>query len=220
MNPAALSTVSCSSTDVPTTRSRAQCTQHLQPIRQFGCGCLRLSTRQLQRGRKQKFDTCFVAAVEAPSAASSSGELDASQELNTQDLYKRFEQLLGQYSYSYKQGDKVKGIVFRVDQRGAYVDIGAKAAATCPSEECSLVGVQRVQSSPHHCMYKTSVSICLSGDGHALQATQVLKVDDEREFIVVRDEYKGGEIRLSLRKIEVRSPTTLAASQFSPLGYI
>jgi len=41
----------------------------------------------------------------------------------------------------------------------------------------------------------------------------VLKVDDEREFIVVRDEYKGGEIRLSLRKIEVRSHTTLAASQ-------
>lgn len=176
MNPAALSTVSCSSTDVPTTRSRAHCTQHLQPVRQFGCGCLRLSTRQLQRSRKHKFDTCFVAAVEAPSAASSSGKLDASEELNTQDLYKRFEQLLGQYSYSYKQGDKVKGIVFRVDQRGAYVDIGAKAAATCPSEECSLVGVQR--------------------------ATQVLKVDDEREFIVVRDEYKGGEIRLSLRKIE------------------
>lgn len=41
----------------------------------------------------------------------------------------------------------------------------------------------------------------------------MLKVDDEREFIVVRDEYKGGEIRLSLRKIEVRSHTTLAASQ-------
>jgi len=215
MNPAALSTVSCSSTDVPTTRSRAHSTQHLQPIRQFGCGCLRLNTRQLQRSRKHKFDTCFVAAVEAPSAASSSGELDASQELNTQDLYKRFEQLLGQYSYSYKQGDKVKGIVFRVDQRGAYVDVGAKAAATCPSEECSLVGVQRVQSSPYHCMYMTPISICLSGDRNALQATQVLKVDDEREFIVVRDEYKGGEIRLSLRKIEVRSHTTLAASQFA-----
>lgn len=35
------------------------------------------------------------------------------------------------------------------------------------------------------------------------QATQVLKADDEREFIVVRDEYKGGDIRLSLRKFEV-----------------
>ena len=58
----------------------------------------------------------------------------------------------------------------------------------------------------------TTMSICLSGDGHVVQATQVLKVDDEREFIVVRDEYKGGEIRLSLRKIEVRSHSTLAAS--------
>jgi len=36
-----------------------------------------------------------------------------------------------------------------------------------------------------------------------MQATQVLKTDDEREFIVVRDEYKGGEIKLSLRKVEV-----------------
>jgi len=61
------------------------------------------------------------------------------------------------------------------------------------------------------------MSVCLSGDGRVLQATQVLKVDDEREFIVVRDEYKGGEIRLSLRKIEVRSRPTLAASQCAQL---
>ena len=38
---------------------------------------------------------------------------------------------------------------------------------------------------------------------YLLQATQVLRADDEREFIVVRDEYKGGDIRLSLRKVEV-----------------
>lgn len=144
MNPVAFSNVSCSTSDVPTFRCRVHCTQHLQPTRQFGCGSLRSCNRQSHRARKHKFDTCFVAAVEAPTASSSSSELDASEELNTQDLYKRFEKLLGQYSYSYKQGDKVKGTVFRVDQRGAYVDIGAKAAATCPAEECSLVGVQRV----------------------------------------------------------------------------
>ena len=40
-------------------------------------------------------------------------------------------------------------------------------------------------------------------DVTTVQATQVLKADDEREFVVVRDEYKGGEIRLSLRKVEV-----------------
>ena len=65
-------------------------------------------------------------------------------ELNADDLYKRFDRLLSQYEYSYKQGDKVKGTIFRVDQRAAYVDIGAKASASCPAEECSLVGVQRV----------------------------------------------------------------------------
>lgn len=36
-----------------------------------------------------------------------------------------------------------------------------------------------------------------------LQATQVLKAMEERDFIVVRDEWKGGDIRLSLRKAEV-----------------
>ena len=45
-----------------------------------------------------------------------------------------------------------------------------------------------------------------------MQATQVLKEDDVREFIVVRDEYKGGEIRLSLRKVEVSSLCTTSAS--------
>ena len=144
MNPVAFSNVSCSNTDVPTCRTRAHCAQHLQPTRQFGCGSLRFCSRQLQRVRKQTVETCFVAAVEVPSAASSSGEVDASQELNTHELYKRFEYLLSKHAYSYKQGDRVKGTVFRVDQRGAYIDIGAKAAATCPAEECSLVGVQRV----------------------------------------------------------------------------
>lgn len=150
MNPVAFSNVSCSSTDVPTSRARAHCTQHLQPTRQFGCGSLRVCNRQLQRSRKQKVDTCYVAAVEAPSAISSGNDLDTSEELSTRDLYKRFEKLLGQYAYSYKQGDKVKGIVFRVDQRAAYVDVGAKAAASCPAEECSLAGVQRVHDLSCH----------------------------------------------------------------------
>lgn len=66
------------------------------------------------------------------------------EELNPHDLYKRFDRLLNQYEYKYKQGDRVKGTVFRVDQRAAYVDIGAKATASCPAEECSLAGVQRV----------------------------------------------------------------------------
>ena len=147
MNPVASSNVLSSNTDLHTARSRAPCLQHLQPTRHFGSRSLRLCNKRQRRAQKQKFETCFVAAVEAPTTASSS---DSLEELNTHDLYKRFDQLLTRYAYSYKQGDRVKGVVFRVDQRGAYVDIGAKAAAVCPSEECSLAGMARVPCLPLH----------------------------------------------------------------------
>lgn len=142
MNPVATSHVSGASTDLHATRVRTQCTQHLQPTRQLGCSALRLCSRQLHRARKQALKTCEVAAVDAPSTASSSSSVE--DELNPHDLYKHFDRLLSQYQYKYKQGDRVKGKVFRVDQRAAYVDIGAKATASCPAEECSLAGVQRV----------------------------------------------------------------------------
>ena len=42
-------------------------------------------------------------------------------------------------------GDKVTGTVYSTDQRGAYVDIGAKGAAFVPSDELSLSKVERVR---------------------------------------------------------------------------
>ena len=42
-------------------------------------------------------------------------------------------------------GDKVVGTVFTTDQRGAYVDIGAKGQAFVPMEELSLSKVDRVR---------------------------------------------------------------------------
>ena len=200
MNPVATSHLSGSTTDVCATRVKTNCTQHLQPTRQFGCTSLRLCSRQLHRARQQALQTCLVAAVESPAASSSNSVED---ELNADDLYKRFDRLLSQYEYSYKQGDKVKGTIFRVDQRAAYVDIGAKASASCPAEECSLVGVQRVCPSAGPSQFDSRSVETVLQCCEFLQATQVLKADDEREFIVVRDEYKGGDIRLSLRKVEV-----------------
>ena len=43
-------------------------------------------------------------------------------------------------------GDKVVGTVFTTDQRGAYVDIGAKGQAFVPMEELSLSKVDRVRA--------------------------------------------------------------------------
>lgn len=173
MNPVATSHASGCTADLHASRTATQCAQRLQPTRRFGCNALRSCSRHLHRTRKPALETCLVAAVEAPTAADSSDSVD---QMNPHDLYKRFEKLLSQHKYKYKQGDRVRGIIFAVDQRGASVDIGAKSPAICPAEECSLAGVQR--------------------------ATQVLKAMEERDFIVVRDEWKGGDIRLSLRKAE------------------
>jgi ribosomal protein S1 len=38
----------------------------------------------------------------------------------------------------------VQGTVVRVDQRGAYVDIGGKSTAFCPTAELALANVPRV----------------------------------------------------------------------------
>ena len=61
-------------------------------------------------------------------------------------LYDQFKALLVDYEFSYKIGDRVSGKVFHCDSKGAWVDIGAKAAALCPAEESSLADVRNVSS--------------------------------------------------------------------------
>lgn len=56
-----------------------------------------------------------------------------------------FEDLIKGTDFSFKQGDVVSGTVFEIDQKGAYVDIGAKSAAFCPTAEASLCKVSRVR---------------------------------------------------------------------------
>lgn len=62
-------------------------------------------------------------------------------------LYAVFEDLIKGTDFSFKQGDVVAGTVFEIDQKGAYVDIGAKSAAFCPTAEVSLCKVSRVRGS-------------------------------------------------------------------------
>jgi hypothetical protein len=63
-------------------------------------------------------------------------------------LYEEFKKLLVDYEFAYKVGDRVSGKVFHCDAKGAWVDIGAKAAALCPSAEASLADVRNVRPSP------------------------------------------------------------------------
>lgn len=63
------------------------------------------------------------------------------------ELYDQFAKLLVDYEFAYKVGDKISGKCFHCDSKGAWVDIGAKAAALCPASEASLATVKNVSFS-------------------------------------------------------------------------
>lgn len=98
-------------------------------------------------------------------------------EMDESSMYEAFAEMLDQYDHNFKRGDLVMGTVFRVDQRGAYVDIGAKGAGYCSSSEASM--------SP------------------SVKANEVLRPDTQREFLIIKDNAKDGEISLSLRQLEL-----------------
>ena len=166
MIPAVLSNVVSAGPDRSLAQSLLPCSQHLQSTRQFSCGRPRLCSRHLRQSRGQQSPkVCAAAAVEAPpqqatapavsrhvngkSKKSKKASVNFDEDGTTSNpnaLYQHFENLLRKRAYGYKQGDKVTGTVFQVDERNAYVDIGAKAPALCPLEECTQAKVQRVQT--------------------------------------------------------------------------
>jgi small subunit ribosomal protein S1 len=94
-------------------------------------------------------------------------------------LYDQFKALLVDYEFSYKIGDRVSGKVFHCDSKGAWVDIGAKAAALCPAEESSLADVRN--------------------------AAAVFDVGEEYEFEIIKDDDGDGSLTLSIRKIQLEA---------------
>jgi small subunit ribosomal protein S1 len=89
-----------------------------------------------------------------------------------------FENALEQYDYEFQRGQVVKGKPVNYDNNGVYVDIGAKSAAFLPLEEASL---RRV----------TDLSV-------------IAPLDEEREFLIVREQDADGQITLSLRQLEFK----------------
>lgn len=72
------------------------------------------------------------------------------------------------------------GTVFGVDNKGAYIDVGGKTTAFCPTAELSL--------------------------NHVSRATDVISPDTVKEFVVIRDEQdsaKAGNLIVSLKRIEL-----------------
>lgn len=74
-------------------------------------------------------------------------------------LYAVFEDLIKGIDFSFKQGDVVSGTVFEIDQKGAYLDIGAKSAAFCPTAEVSLCKIGRVCRRVHCYMSACRVAL-------------------------------------------------------------
>jgi polyribonucleotide nucleotidyltransferase len=62
------------------------------------------------------------------------------------EQYAEFASLLDQYQYNYKIGDVISGTVKACDAKGAWVEIGAKSEALCPTAEASLGNVRNVRA--------------------------------------------------------------------------
>ena len=62
------------------------------------------------------------------------------------EQYAEFANLLDQYQYNYKIGDVISGTVKACDAKGAWVEIGAKSEALCPTAEASLGNVRNVRA--------------------------------------------------------------------------
>ncbi|MEI7474956.1 MAG: S1 RNA-binding domain-containing protein [bacterium] len=86
-----------------------------------------------------------------------------------------FELLLDKYDYSFKKGDLVKGIVVGYESGGITVDIGSKTAAVVPSKEVSNLP--------------------------SVDAKNAVKVGDEKEFLIIKEEDEDGQLTLSLKKV-------------------
>lgn len=86
-----------------------------------------------------------------------------------------FEQALSAYDYEFQRGQVVTGKPIGYDTSGAYVDIGAKAAAFLPIEEASLRKV--------------------------VDLATVVPLNEDREFLIIREQNADGQITLSLRQL-------------------
>ncbi len=89
-----------------------------------------------------------------------------------------FAKALEQHDYQFSKGQVVRGKVFQYDSDGAYVDIGGKSAAFLPLAEASLKSV-------------TDLSV-------------VLPLQEEQEFLIIREQDADGQVTLSRRQLEIR----------------
>ncbi|MDB9384788.1 S1 RNA-binding domain-containing protein [Nodularia spumigena CS-584] len=105
-------------------------------------------------------------------------ESKLSQPANSSFTMDDFAKALEVHDYQFQKGQVVRGKVFQLDPNGAYVDIGGKSSAFLPREEASLRAV-------------TDLS-------------EVLPLQEELEFLIIRDQDAEGQVTLSRKQLEIQ----------------
>ena len=89
-----------------------------------------------------------------------------------------FAKALEQHDYQFQKGQVVRGKAFQYESDGAYVDIGGKSAAFLPLAEASLKSVTNL--------------------------SEILPLQEEMDFLIVRDQDAEGQVTLSRRQLEIQ----------------
>lgn len=98
------------------------------------------------------------------------------QQVEQNPLREEFEKLLEEtLQIRYSQGDIVKGDVVRIERDGVLVDVGAKSEGFVPYKEISNMPVDNVDD--------------------------VVKIGEEYEFYILREENENGQLTLSLKRV-------------------
>lgn len=98
------------------------------------------------------------------------------QQVEQNPLREEFEKLLEEtLQMRYQQGDIVKGDVVRVERDGVLVDVGAKSEGFVPFKEISNMPVDNIDD--------------------------VVKVGEQYEFYILREENENGQLTLSLKRV-------------------
>jgi small subunit ribosomal protein S1 len=105
-------------------------------------------------------------------------ESKLSQTANSSFSMDDFAKALEKHDYQFQKGQVVRGKVFQVDHDGAYVDIGGKSSAFLPQEEASLRAVADL--------------------------SEVLPMNEELEFLIIRDQDAEGQDTISRKQLEVK----------------
>lgn len=105
-------------------------------------------------------------------------ESKLSQTANSPFSMDDFAKALEKHDYQFQKGQIVHGKAFQLDHDGAYVDIGGKSSAFLPRDEASLRPV-------------TDLS-------------EVLPLNEELEFLIIRDQDAEGQVTLSRKQLELR----------------